>query len=152
VLTEPADVDDAFQAVFLVVIRKARAACRQPSIGSWLYTVAHRVAVRSRASECRRKIVESRAGERISGNTRLAGELGTGRVGPPRVNQRGRTNEGGSTSRPRVGLRSHPGVRHGAARRRRCEWERPANLSWRLASASDAEWMSGKSRARLARP
>jgi len=44
----------------------------------------------------------------------------------------------------------HPGVRHGALRRRRREWEQPYTLSWRSASADDAEWMSGKSRARLA--
>ena len=37
-----------------------------------------------------------------------------------------------------------------ARRRRRCEWEQPYTLSWRSASADDAEWMSGKSRARLA--
>src|SRR5438128_3000831 len=56
----------------------------------------------------------------------------------------------GFTSRSRAGLRLHPGVRHGAWRRRWCEWEQPHTLSWRSASADDAEWMSGKSRARLA--
>src|SRR5262249_2954073 len=56
----------------------------------------------------------------------------------------------GFESRSRAGLRLHPGVRHGAARRRRCEWEQPHNVSWRPAAAGDAEWMSGKSRARLA--
>src|SRR5262249_7961809 len=56
----------------------------------------------------------------------------------------------GSTSRPRAGLRLHPGVRPGAIRRRRWEWGQPPTLSWRAAWAADAEWMSGKSRARLA--
>ena len=55
-----------------------------------------------------------------------------------------------STSRSRAGLRLHPEVRHGALRRRWCEWEQPHTLSWRSATADDAEWMSGKSRARLA--
>ena len=32
----------------------------------------------------------------------------------------------------------------------RCEWEQPHTLSWRSAIADDAEWMSGKSRDRLA--
>lgn len=41
-------------------------------------------------------------------------------------------------------------VRHGAVRRRRCEWERPHNVSWHSAAADDAEWMPGKSRDRLA--
>jgi hypothetical protein len=49
-----------------------------------------------------------------------------------------------------AGLRSHPEVRRGAARRRGIEWERPHTLSWRSALADDAEWMSGKSRNRLA--
>src|SRR5262249_39614260 len=56
----------------------------------------------------------------------------------------------GFRSRSRAGLRLHPGVRHGAMRRRWCEWEQPHTLSWRSATADDAEWMSGKSRARLA--
>jgi hypothetical protein len=43
-----------------------------------------------------------------------------------------------------------PGHRHGARRRRWREWEQPHTLSWRAAWAADAEWMSGKSRNRLA--
>ena len=61
-----------------------------------------------------------------------------------------RQTKGGSTSRPRAGLRLHPGVRHGAVRRRRCEWEQPHYVSWRPAWAGDAEWMFGESRTRLA--
>src|SRR6516164_6049243 len=57
---------------------------------------------------------------------------------------------GGFTSRSRAGLRLHPEVRHGAKRRRWCEWEQPHTLSWHSASVGDAEWMSGKSRFRLA--
>src|SRR6266403_305871 len=56
----------------------------------------------------------------------------------------------GCTPRSRAGLRLHPEVRHGALRRRWCEWEQPHTLSWRSALADDAEWMSGKSRTRLA--
>lgn len=41
-------------------------------------------------------------------------------------------------------------VRHGAMRRRWCEWEQPHTRSWRSAAADDAEWMSGKFRNRLA--
>jgi hypothetical protein len=36
-----------------------------------------------------------------------------------------KSGSGGFTSRSRAGLRLHPGVRHGALRRRRCEWEQP---------------------------
>src|SRR5262249_10032674 len=53
-------------------------------------------------------------------------------------------------SRSIAGLRLYPGVRHGALRRRWCEWEQPHTLSWRSTFVDDAEWMSGKSRARLA--
>src|SRR6516225_5285567 len=59
-------------------------------------------------------------------------------------------SEEGSTSRSRAGRRLHPEVGHGAVRRRWCEWGQPHNVSWRAALAADAEWMSGKSRNRLA--
>lgn len=64
VLTEPADIDDAFQATFLVLIHKAAVVRWQPSIGNWLYAVAHRVAVRARARAVRRKKMERDTGER----------------------------------------------------------------------------------------
>src|SRR6516165_7381557 len=60
-----------------------------------------------------------------------------------------KSGSGGFTSRSRAGLRLHPGDRHGALRRRRCEWEQPYTLSWRSAKADDAEWMFGQSRSRL---
>src|SRR4051794_5998953 len=45
VLSDPADVDDAFQATFLVLVRKASSVRWQEGLGTWLYAVAHRVAV-----------------------------------------------------------------------------------------------------------
>jgi RNA polymerase sigma factor (sigma-70 family) len=42
------DVDDAFQATFLVLLRKAGSIVRRESVGSWLYGVAYRIAVRTR--------------------------------------------------------------------------------------------------------
>src|SRR5438045_7818752 len=48
VLADAADVDDAFQATFLVLLHKAGAIRWQPALGAWLSTVAHRVAVRTR--------------------------------------------------------------------------------------------------------
>lgn len=47
-LSDPNDVDDAFQATFLVLVRKAGAIHQQDALGGWLYGVAHRVAVRAR--------------------------------------------------------------------------------------------------------
>jgi transposase len=42
-------------------------------------------------------------------------------------------------SRSSAGLRLHPGVRHGAVRRRRCGWEQPHTISWCPVKAGDAE-------------
>ncbi len=48
------DVDDAVQAVFLVLVRKARWIRIEGSLGPWLYTVAGRVAARARADRRKR--------------------------------------------------------------------------------------------------
>lgn len=55
VLSDEADVEDAFQATFLVLLRKARTVRWQASIGNWLFGVAHRVAVRARANASRQR-------------------------------------------------------------------------------------------------
>src|SRR5262249_5436510 len=49
VLHNTQDVDDAFQATFLVLLRQADAMVKERSIGSWLYGLAYRIAVRARA-------------------------------------------------------------------------------------------------------
>jgi RNA polymerase sigma factor (sigma-70 family) len=48
-LSDPNDVDDAFQATFLVLVRKAAGLRRKELLGNWLYGVACRVAQRARA-------------------------------------------------------------------------------------------------------
>jgi RNA polymerase sigma factor (sigma-70 family) len=48
------DAEDAFQATFLVLIRKAGSLRRGESLGAWLHTVACRVARRARAREAKR--------------------------------------------------------------------------------------------------
>jgi RNA polymerase sigma factor (sigma-70 family) len=55
VLDDSHDAEDAFQATFLVLIRKAPAIRRRESVGSWLYGVAQRVALRARADAARRR-------------------------------------------------------------------------------------------------
>ena len=44
------DVEDAFQATLLVLVRKARAIRLEASLGPWIYSVAYRVAIRARAN------------------------------------------------------------------------------------------------------
>lgn len=53
VLANPANVDDAFQGTFLVLVRKIDA-IEGATVGSWLYAVAHRLAVRVRSDARRR--------------------------------------------------------------------------------------------------
>src|SRR5438270_1591180 len=49
VLRDVQDVDDAFQATFLVLLRKAASLRRPASLANWLYGVAYRVALQGRA-------------------------------------------------------------------------------------------------------
>jgi RNA polymerase sigma factor (sigma-70 family) len=53
-LADPNDAADAFQATFLVLVRKARSIRVDDSLGRWLYGVSRRVASRARASAARR--------------------------------------------------------------------------------------------------
>lgn len=48
-LADSNDVDDAFQATFLVLVRRARSVRVDDSLGRWLYGVARRVAAKARA-------------------------------------------------------------------------------------------------------
>jgi RNA polymerase sigma factor (sigma-70 family) len=49
--------EDAFQATFLVFIRKAGSIGRRESLGSWLYRVAYRIALKARAQVKKRVTV-----------------------------------------------------------------------------------------------
>jgi RNA polymerase sigma factor (sigma-70 family) len=62
VLANGADVEDAFQATFLILLRNAPSIRSRRSVGSWLYGVAHHVAVQARDAAARRQRLERRAG------------------------------------------------------------------------------------------
>jgi RNA polymerase sigma factor (sigma-70 family) len=63
-LHHPEDAEDAFQATFLVLVRKAPS-LRQPQLlGSWLYGVACRTAARAKVEAAKRRAQETRAAER----------------------------------------------------------------------------------------
>ena len=49
ILHDEHQAEDAFQATFLVFVRKAGSIGKRQSVGSWLYKVAYRVAHRLRA-------------------------------------------------------------------------------------------------------
>jgi RNA polymerase sigma factor (sigma-70 family) len=54
-LGNPNDVDDAFQATFLVLVRKARHLRDPDRLGPWLYGVAKRVATKTRTRTARHR-------------------------------------------------------------------------------------------------
>src|SRR2546423_402296 len=60
-LTDPDDAEDAFQATFLVLVRKAASVRPRGRVGSWLYRVAYHAALKARAMKARRRAKERQA-------------------------------------------------------------------------------------------
>ena len=63
-LRDPNDADDAFQATFLVLARKAASISNRESVSGWLYQVAHNTALKARISAAARRRRERRVGAR----------------------------------------------------------------------------------------
>lgn len=68
------DAEDAFQAVFLILIRKAASIGKRELLGNWLYGVAFRVAARARLLAAKRRTREATDMERIAEATREPAE------------------------------------------------------------------------------
>ena len=66
VLYERGDVEDAFQATFLVLLRKAGALRDADALGPWLHGVAYRVAARIRSNSSRRKLEEAKCARPVA--------------------------------------------------------------------------------------
>lgn len=58
------DAEDAFQATFFLLARKAESVRPRAKVGNWLYGVAYRIALKARAAALRRRIKEQEASTR----------------------------------------------------------------------------------------
>lgn len=68
VLQQEPDAEDAFQATFLALVRKAGSISKRESVGSWLYKVAYRNALAIRTAAARHSRREQQAVERRDKN------------------------------------------------------------------------------------
>jgi RNA polymerase sigma factor (sigma-70 family) len=73
VLGNDADAEDAFQATFLVLVRKATAIRPRAQVAQWLHGVAHKTSLKARAMTSKRRIKEHKAGTIRSKNSTTAG-------------------------------------------------------------------------------
>jgi membrane fusion protein (multidrug efflux system) len=60
VLANVHDAEDAFQATFLVLVRKAASIRRRKALGAWLYGVAYRTALEARGAMAKRRAKEAK--------------------------------------------------------------------------------------------
>src|SRR5262249_22645957 len=52
------DAEDAFQATFLILVRKAASIASPKLLANWLYGVAHQTALKARATNAKRRVRE----------------------------------------------------------------------------------------------
>jgi len=63
VLRDHHDAEDAFQATFLVLSRKASSVMPREKLGNWLYGVAYQTAMKARSRRAKRRVRESQASD-----------------------------------------------------------------------------------------
>src|SRR5262245_15266711 len=63
ILRDPHDVEDAFQATFLVLVKNGGTIRRRDALAGWLHRVAYRVAIRANAAAARRRTLGRKVGQ-----------------------------------------------------------------------------------------
>ena len=62
-MRDPHDAEDAFQATFLVLVKKGSTIRGRDALGGWLHQVAHRVAIQANTAAARRRTIERHVGQ-----------------------------------------------------------------------------------------
>lgn len=62
ILNDPNDAEDAFQATFLILVKKSGTFRGHVALGPWLHRVAYRVAIRANRTAARCRACEREAG------------------------------------------------------------------------------------------
>jgi RNA polymerase sigma factor (sigma-70 family) len=75
VLSNRADIEDAFQATFAVFVRKASTIVPREMVGKWLYGVAHRTALEARSANARRREKERKLAKPVAQSERAVNDL-----------------------------------------------------------------------------